>query len=125
MPSVLETLRHNLAADPEALAGAGGNTVNLIAGAALKIGDVVYVSAAKTVNKSVTVGDGAKFAGVVVGGGGSFGHNYAMFGTSEVGLALVPSGRAAEVQVDGIANVVSGAAIAVGDLVGFDTGTAG
>lgn len=112
--------------DPEAVASAGGPTIPFTAGAALTIGDVVFASAAAgVVNKSAVAADGAKFIGVVVGGGGSFGRNYGLWDSASVGLALVASGKVAEVQVAGIAYVKAGAAIAVGAEVGFDTTTAG
>lgn len=111
--------------DPDAVASAGGPTIPFTAGAALKIGDAVYVSAANTVNKSVTAADGGKFAGIVVGGGGSFGGDYGIFESASTGLALVASGKVAEVQIAGVAWVVAGGAIAVGATVGLDTTTAG
>ena len=114
-----------LGGDPDAQAGAGGPTVALIAGAALKHGDVVYVSAARTVNKAAVAANGAKFAGVVVGGGSDFGADQAEFETRFVGLAATAANKTAVVQVIGIANVVAGDAIVAGAQLGFDTTTAG
>lgn len=50
----------------------GGSVFHAKAGAALLLGDTVYISAALTVNKSATVGDHAKVCGVVVGGKNTF-----------------------------------------------------
>lgn len=116
----------NLAADRDARGGAGGDTIVLKSASALKIGDVVYVSASKTVAKSTIQADYQKFAGVVVGGGSDFGMDPAIFDTGSVGLtAVAAAAKSAVVQINGIANVVAGAAIAVGDKVTGDTGTAG
>lgn len=122
---VMEKRLQSWGIDPDAIASAGGPTVSFTAGAALKIGDAVYVSAANTVNKSTTAADGTKFAGIVVGGGGSFGAGYGIFESNSTGLALVASGKVAEVQIAGVAWVVAGAAIVVGASVGLDTTTAG
>src|SRR4051812_47277038 len=46
----------------------GGIVEFFTAGAALNIGDAVYISAASTVNKSLTAGNQGKPAGIVVGG---------------------------------------------------------
>lgn len=114
------------ASDVEAVASAGGPTLPFTAGGALLVGDVVGVSATGgVVNKTAVAADGTKFVGVVVGGGGSFGGGYAFNDSASVGLALVASGKIAEVQVAGIAWVTAGAAITAGANVGFDTGTAG
>lgn len=115
-------------ANPDELSGVGGPTIEIAAGAALKIGDVAYISAASTVNKSATAANGAFFAGVVVGGGSDFGASSEALGfdRANVGLSgIVPSGKAAMLQIAGIAYVVAGDAILAGASVGFDTGTAG
>lgn len=112
--------------DVEAPAASGGPTIPFTAGAALKIGDVVYSSAAAgVVNKSNVAANGAFFVGVVVGGGGSFGGNYSLNDSGSTGLSLVASGKIAQVQVAGIAWVVAGAAISANASVGLDTTTAG
>ncbi len=117
---------NRLGADPDAQAGAGGPTVVLKAGGALKIGDVVSVTAvAQTVNKTAVAADGAFFAGVVVGGGSDFGADPAFHDSASVGLAAVASGKSAVVQVAGIALVVSDDAIAVKARLGIGTNTAG
>jgi hypothetical protein len=46
----------------------GGHVIRLLAGATLKIGDAVFISAARTVNKSTTASDHTKRCGIVVGG---------------------------------------------------------
>jgi hypothetical protein len=111
--------------DPDAIASAGGPTVPFTAAVALKIGDAVSVSAANTVTKTAVAADGTKFAGIVVGGGTSFGGGYGIFESASTGLALVAAAKVAEVQIAGVAWVVAGAAISVGASVGLDTTTAG
>lgn len=116
-----------LGADVDAQAGAGGPTVVLISGAALKIGDVVHITAtAKRVTKSTTVGDAATFAGVVVGGGSDFGADEAFFDTDNVGKTIVgAAGKSVVVQVAGIANVVAGDVITAGAQLMYDNAVAG
>lgn len=124
--AVQELKRNYLAADPDALAGAGGNTVNVSAAVALKIGDAVHVhTVAGQVTKTAVTANGAKFAGVVVGGGSTFGGGYALYGTTEVGLALVAAAQSVVLQVDGIANVVADGVIAAGDAVVLSATVAG
>lgn len=111
--------------DPDAVASAGGPTSPFTAAVALSTGDVVSLSADATVTKTAVAADGVKFIGVVVGGGGSFGGGYGLFGPTDTGIALVAAGKVAEVQTHGIAYVVAGAAIAAGAELGLDTTTAG
>jgi ribosomal protein L21E len=90
--------------------GVGGTNVILKAGATLLTGDVVYLSADNTVNKSTTAGDYRAFAGVVVGGQ-SYGntiHDPLLNQTSHVGITAAASGEWVTVQVDGIAYVTAG-----------------
>lgn len=91
----------------------GGDVILATAGATLLIGDVVYWSLLNTVNKSSTAADYVAFAGVVVGGA-----NMDMFITADdavnaVGDAAAEVGELVWVQINGIAPVVSAAALAV------------
>lgn len=116
MPALMEKRVGRLGADPDAIGGAGGNTIVLTAEAALLIGDIVFVStaAAGSVNKSATVGDYVRFAGVAVGGGSTFGADLGIFDRNATGLALIPINKATVIQTNGIAWVTAGAAIALG-----------
>lgn len=114
------------ATDPDEISGVGGPTIEIAAGATLLVGDVVYISAASTVNKSNVAANGAKFAGVVVGGGSDFGISEPLgFETQNMGLQATTVNKSATLQMEGIAYVKAGAAIAAGATVGFDTTTAG
>lgn len=135
-PRVVETRRTRLNSDRDTAGSAGGNVINFKAETiGMKIGDVVVISTVTddSVAKSAVAADGARLAGVVVGGGSNFGEDYAFFDSTAVGLGL-PSGRSNQsqvvggtvsVQFDGIAWVTAGAAIARGAIVGLDTVTAG
>lgn len=120
-----ESRRNRLAVDIDSQAGVGGNTVVMIAEAALKIGDVVFISAENSVNKSGTQADYQAAAGVVVGGGSSGGVDYGIFDEGAVGLALVGAAKSVVVQVDGIAYVMAGDAVSAGNALTGDTATAG
>lgn len=97
--------------DSEAKLGAGGQVVRAKAGAALLVGDVVYyTSTAETVNKSATAADYAAFAGVVVGGRATY--DNAMHQADHVGLAAAAADEDVLVQINGIAWVDAGAALA-------------
>lgn len=111
--------------DVETPGGAGGPTIPFKATVALKVGDAVSLAAAGFVTKTVVAADGTKFAGIVVGGGADFGGGYSLDDSGSVGAALVAINKVAQVRVAGIAYVVSGAAIAVGARLGFDTTIAG
>lgn len=101
----------------------GGTVVRFKAGAALNVGDVVYISAANTVNKSATTADYAAFAGVVVGGTDTAFD--CISNDSDVGIAACSaSGEYVLVQVTGLAWVKAAAATAVAKTVGVVT-TAG
>lgn len=119
-----ETRRGRLGYDPDAVGSAGGHTIVLTAAASHKIGDVVYVSAQRTVAKSVTGTNYAAFAGVVIGGGSQTGHDNGFFDEASVGLAI-PTGVSNVIQVNGIANVVADSAIAAGATVIPSATTAG
>lgn len=120
--------RMPLSADPDSVGGVGGPTIGLYAAVALKYGDVVSVSAANTVTKTVVAADALKFVGVVVGGGSAVGgYDYPMWDSAPTlaGTSVAPVGSVALLQTAGVANVVAGAAIAAGATVGLDTTTAG
>jgi hypothetical protein len=97
----------------------GGPVLPFTAGAALLIGDAVYLSAADTVNKAaVTATLGTSFVGIVVGGA-----DYASDGsciTDDVNQAIAVGGAAAGtgervlVQVSGVAYAIAGASITAG-----------
>ncbi len=92
----------------------GGTVVLATAENALLIGDVVFWSGtANNVDKSSTAADYAAFAGVVVGGA-----NFDMFVVADdlvnaVGQTAADAGELVWVQIDGIAPVVSAAALAI------------
>lgn len=112
--------------DVETPGGSGGPTIPFRADGALKVGDVVVFSAAADdVAVSATAADAIKVAGIVVGGGNSFGGAYSLEDSGSTGLALVADNKIAQVRVAGIAYVKAGAAITLHDTVGLDTGTAG
>jgi hypothetical protein len=112
------------ASDPDARLSIGGAVIKMKAAAALKLWDVVYLSAALTVNKSATVGNHSKRIGVVVGGANTD-------NTVVTDSALYDSMTVADadedvlVQVAGIAYVIAGGTVNAGDRVIPDTGTAG
>lgn len=134
-PRIQESRRTPLNGDRDTAGSAGGQIVTFKAQAAgLKIGDVVSVSTTvnDSVQKTAVAADGAKLAGVVVGGGSVGGYDPSFFGSTAVGNAVQPGtgqgaaiGSSVNVQIDGIAWVVAGAAIALGATVGLDTTTAG
>jgi hypothetical protein len=103
-------------------AAVGGITEIFTAGAALNTGDVVYISAADTVNKSTTQANYVGFAGVVVGGQLTNDNI-----TASVGVAAANTGQRVIVQVAGIATVVAGGTVTVGTNFSVipDTTTAG
>lgn len=102
----------------------GGITAKFTAAADLKVGDVVFVSAAQTVNKSNTQANYATFAGVVVGGVSLLDGCVVIDDLNCIG-AIVPSGTQALVQTSGIARVVADAAITVGTRISQGATTAG
>lgn len=103
---------------------AGGFCIPMTAGATLKVGDLVYHSAAHTVNKSTTAGDySTKFAGVVVGGASLY--DSIMQGDIDVGETAATVGQEVLVCVLGKCKIVSGAAIVAGASLSGDTGVAG
>lgn len=89
----------------------GGQVHRFAAGGTLLVGDAVFISAANTVNKSLTVGDYANFVGFVVGGDSNG------FRTEDaVGTTAATSGQGVMVQISGVARAIVGA-------TGFTAGT--
>lgn len=84
------------------------------ASASLKVGDIVFVTAAvsgvPTVTKSATAANYAGFVGVVVGGPAT--QNYAVYGTGAAACDAI--GQYVLVQIDGIALVVAEGTITAG-----------
>lgn len=134
-PRIQESRRTPLNGDRDTAGSAGGNIVTLKAQAAgLKVGEVVSVSTTidDSVQKTAVAADGAKFAGVVVGGGSVGGYDPSFFGSNAVNNAVSPGtgqgaaiGATVNVQVDGIAWVIPNGVIARGGTVGFDAAIAG
>ena len=104
------------------VAVAGGRIERYTAAATLLIGDVVFFSAALTVNKSVTVANYQLFAGVVVGGTQT---KMQVGNSSEVGQTAANVNEDVLVCVDGKAWVVADAAIAAPAKLTAGTVTAG
>lgn len=102
----------------------GGQIARYTANGVLKIGDVVYVSAANTVSKSNTQANYATFAGVVVGSLVDFDGAVVGDDSNLVGSSLT-SGAEVLVQISGIAKVVADAAITVGTRISQGATTAG
>lgn len=104
--------------------GVGGRCEVFSAGAALNIGDVVYLSAANTVNKSATLATNlGKVVGVVVGG-----YKTGMQAISrklDVGVQAAATDEPVLVQVTGKCWVVAGDTISAGDIIIPSDTTAG
>ncbi len=120
------TIPHARRVAPDATAdnlGVGGDVLQFIAAAALNIGDVVYLSAANTVNKSNTPANYQKFVGVVVGGKAT----YNQIGTlsTDVGNAAAAANEDVLVQFNGKCWAVADAAVAAGGLITQGATTAG
>lgn len=102
----------------------GGQVMLFKAGAALNIGDIVYISAADTVNKSAVAGTfDRKLVGVVVGGKNN--DNVIAETASEVGVAAAAANEDVLVMVEGVTFVKADGIIAVGDPFTASTTTAG
>lgn len=102
----------------------GGITTEYSAGATLNVGDVVYLSAANTVNKSLTAATVlGKVVGVVVGGAQT--DMKALSSKSDVGLAAALVNERVIVLYLGKYWVVSDAAVTAGDPLTPGTVTAG
>lgn len=125
-PYVMNGTQDDVALGP----AVGGTVLPFTAGAALLIGDAVYLSAANTVNKAaVTATLGTAFIGIVVGGA-----DYASDGscitddvnqTIALGGAAAGTGKRVLVQVSGVAYAIAGAAIAAGAAVMGSAAVAG
>jgi hypothetical protein len=118
----LPYLKHS--SDSDAVADIGGPTVEYTAGAALNLGDAVFLSAANTVNKSTTAGDHARFVGIVVGGA-KFDHKIITESNKYGVLQAAATGERVIVQTKGIAYVITEAAYAFGTHLIVSTTTAG
>lgn len=102
----------------------GGYVEEYKAGAALNVGDLVYVSAANTVNKSATAATVlGKLVGLVVGGAKTGMH--ALNRKLDVGVQAAALDERVLVLKAGKYWAVSDAAITAGDLLTAGTATAG
>jgi len=100
-------ITHSKPREDKTSGGVGGVVEVFTSGAALNTGDCVYLSAANTVNKSLTAANYAGFIGVVVGG-----RSTQMNIITKTGFAATSaSGQEVLVQVSGIATVVAGGTI--------------
>jgi hypothetical protein len=122
-PTSFTYIAHNRSREDVISAGVGGTVEVFTAGASLNTGDVVYLSAANTVNKSATVTNYAGFIGVVVGGKLT---NMNII-PDKTGVAAATTGQNTIVQLTGIALVVAGGTVTAGTnfSVMADSGTAG
>lgn len=110
--------------DDNSPATTGGNVFPFVAAAALNVGDVVFLSALNTVNKSTTSANYVAMIGVVVGGKQTYGDVFdsRMAAGSSTPAAVLAAGSVLAananeevlVQVDGIAYVYCAAAVALG-----------
>lgn len=118
MGAFREHRQNRLGVFPDETGGVGGNTITLLAAGALNIGDLVSLTAAGHVNKTLLAADMIRFVGIVIGGGsapggGTVGADFARYGTDAVGTAAATAAeQAVVIQVDGIAYVVADAAVA-------------
>lgn len=120
-PTNLPWIAHRI---PSTDAEIGGAVMICTAAAALKLGDVVYLSGTRTVNKSATVGNHALVCGVVVGGtntGMQADYNAANYNS----IVAADANEQVLVQYNGIALVICKAAITIGRTVIPDTTDAG
>jgi len=89
----------------------GGQVIKGLAGAALNVGDVVFLSAVDTFNKSATVANLTGLFGVVVGGDLTFGQII----QADSAIGVLPAagvGQVVIVQVTGSVKVLADAALA-------------
>jgi hypothetical protein len=102
----------------------GGDVIRLKAAAALKAGQVVYLSADFTVNISATLTDHDEAVGIVVGGENT---NMQVLEDPSAynSFTVADANEDVLVQISGVAYVITDAAIAVGLKVIPDTVTAG
>jgi hypothetical protein len=106
----------------------GGIVIVAKAGAALNIGDAVYISAAGVVNKSTTAGNRLFRCGVVVGPGPRSlqeGTKEVIQRLADVGLQAAATDDPVLVCILGLCYAVADAAIAAGTQVVLSTTTAG
>lgn len=107
---------------------AGGDVISMIAAATLLVGDVAYISAANTVNKSLTSSDHDKVIGIVVGGqsiDNSPLPSTVMDESGDVGTTAATVNQVVLILVRGFAYVKVAAAIAAGVSIVADTTTSG
>lgn len=97
--------------DSDADIAIGGRCIEIACSGALKLGELVVVSAARTVNKSATAGNAIKRVGIVVGG--DLTGMRAIADKDQYGVLTVTSanGRAL-IQIDGLVYTIADAAIA-------------
>lgn len=108
--------------DDEARAQCGGRVLIFKAGASLLLGDCVFLSAADTVNKSVTTGDHVSVVGIVVGGRKT--NMEVVNDRASVGVITVAAtDEDVLVQIDGIAYVIPDATDAAGSIIMPDDAT--
>lgn len=110
-PTVLSDLTYRQQGEDVTAGSVGGELVRLIAGAALLVGDNVYVSGVNTVNKSATAANYLNFAGFV-----ETGEALSMETGFPVGTAAASTGQHVLVRRSGIARAIVGA-------TGFTAGT--
>lgn len=109
--------------DDNSPAKQGGVVLPFLAAATLLVGDVVFLSAADTVNKSATAANYTAFIGVVVGGKRTNGEvvDRSLNMTSPLGIQAALVGEEVLVQVSGVAYVTSAAAVVVGAALQVQT----
>lgn len=110
-----------LAEDADVAGGVGGLFVPMTAGAALLIGDIVYLSAASTVNKTLVAATNLAMVGIVVGGDTTY--SRVVQEDAAIGTAAAASGAQVLVAVAGVAKILSDAAITLGNKVTAATAT--
>jgi hypothetical protein len=116
----------SLAYDATTGGQAGGQVRYYVAGGTLLVGDVVYFSAANTVNKSATLANYNAIAGVVVGGT-SLGSGVASVAAADVGTTAATVGQTVYVLKQGrtwVANDAN-ATLSAGALIQPSVTTAG
>jgi hypothetical protein len=109
--------------DEETADSPGGHFIVMLAGATLLVGDMVYLSAAHTVNKSTTATLYPAGVGVVIGGENTYMQvaqedNY-------VGLSACDNTERVLVGILGKFKVIAGAAITLGNTLSGGTVVAG
>ena len=110
-PTNFPYIRHEPSEADNSSEYTGGSVVAFTAAATLLVGDVVFLSAASTVDKSTTAANYLAFMGVVVGGDSTFGQ--CCGNDSDVGITAALVNKKVFVQVSGVAWVLAAAAVAV------------